>query len=200
VNIHQLSIQYIPEQDRVLARINTANGDEFRLWLTRRISLSLAPLLGRLITEQAAKAAAKTIVSNLRDPAAKKDVPAVERTEMLQKNDFATPYQEKPKTLPLGTEPLLVTELSATPLDNGQIQLQFTERLQFQTAAPPPAVGATTTISASPPVPLMQAPRGFQMALEPQLATGMSHLLDQAIRASEWLTTVGQTAKPPASQ
>jgi hypothetical protein len=199
MNIHQLSIQYIPEQDRVLTRINTANGDEFRLWFTRRISLALSPLLNRLIAEQAAKAAAKTIVSNLRDPAAKKDVPAVERSEMLQKSDFQTPYQEKPKTLPLGAEPLLVTELSATPLDSGQIQIQFTERLQFVVAAPPPPPeGATATISATPAVAPTIAPRGFQMALEPQLATGMSHLLERAIQTSEWLNTVGP-ASPTAS-
>jgi hypothetical protein len=187
VNIHQLSIQYIPEQDRVLTRINTSTGEEFRLWFTRRISLGFAPLLVRLVSEQAAKAAAKTIVSNLRDPAAKKDVPAVERSEMLQKSDFQTPYQEKPKTLPLGNEPLLVTELNATALDNGQVQLQFTERLQFSAATPPPAAlgeAATVTLSATTPPPA--APRGFQMALEPQLATGMSHLLEQAIRTAQW--------------
>ena len=36
MNIHQLSVTYLPEQDRILARVNTTAGEEMRLWLTRR--------------------------------------------------------------------------------------------------------------------------------------------------------------------
>ena len=50
MNIHQLSVTYLPEEDRILARINTTAGEEMRLWLTRRLMLGLWPLLSKLMT------------------------------------------------------------------------------------------------------------------------------------------------------
>jgi hypothetical protein len=55
MNIHQLSVNYLQEQDRILARINTTDGAELRLWLTRRLTMGLMPLLNKIVTEQVAK-------------------------------------------------------------------------------------------------------------------------------------------------
>ena len=42
MQIHQMSASYVAEQDRVLLRINTVEGEEMRLWLTRRLMAGLA--------------------------------------------------------------------------------------------------------------------------------------------------------------
>ena len=34
--LHQFNINYVPLEDRILLRINTLQGDEYRIWLTRR--------------------------------------------------------------------------------------------------------------------------------------------------------------------
>ena len=58
MQIHQLNIQYQADQDRVLARINTSAGTELRLWLTRRLTLGLLPILRRVESEQLQKSLA----------------------------------------------------------------------------------------------------------------------------------------------
>ena len=45
MNIYQVCINYVNEEDRLLARINTREGQELRFWLTRRLSLAVMPLL-----------------------------------------------------------------------------------------------------------------------------------------------------------
>ena len=51
MDVHQLSIAFVAEQDRLLARVNTREGQELQFWLTRRIALGLAPLMDRLLIE-----------------------------------------------------------------------------------------------------------------------------------------------------
>jgi hypothetical protein len=43
--LHQLNINYVPVEDRLMLRINTLSGDEFRVWLTRRFTELLLNLL-----------------------------------------------------------------------------------------------------------------------------------------------------------
>ena len=55
MQIHQMSVTYLPEQDRILMRINTTEGEEMRMWLTRRLMVGLWPLLTKLLTEHLLK-------------------------------------------------------------------------------------------------------------------------------------------------
>ena len=48
---HQLSVNYLSEQDRIFVRINTAASEEVRLSLTRRRMQGLWPLLSKLLTQ-----------------------------------------------------------------------------------------------------------------------------------------------------
>lgn len=53
MNIHQLSIIYVVEEDRLLMRINGKDGGgELRAWLTRRLALALLPVLNHTTVEQ----------------------------------------------------------------------------------------------------------------------------------------------------
>jgi hypothetical protein len=167
MNIHQLSVNYLQEQDRILVRINTTDAAELRLWFTRRLTLGLAPLLGKIVAEHVARQEA--IKSPHISPMAAADAVTQQmladfkKQEHLQKSDFQTPFKDNGTQLPLGAEPLLVTEVNMTPLASGQMQLVFSEKL-----------------------PDVVKPRSFQIALEPKLTHGFIHLLDKAIEVSLW--------------
>jgi hypothetical protein len=167
MNIHQLSVNYLPEQDRILARINTTDSAELRLWFTRRLTLGLSPLLSKIVAEHVAKQEAlhspHLSPTAMADAQTKSMLAEFKKEESLQKSDFSTPFKEVPGQLPLGAEPLLVTEVKLTPLDNGQLQMAFSEKL-----------------------PNVASPRSFQIALEANLIHGFVHLLDKALATSMW--------------
>jgi hypothetical protein len=178
MNIHQLSVNYLQEQDRILARINTTDGAELRLWFTRRLTLGLMPLLQKIVTEQVAKQEA--LKSPYISPSAAADAQTkallaeFKKEASLQKSDFQTPFKDQPAQLPLGAKPLLVTEVNITPLANGQLQLAFCEKL-----------------------PDTPHPRSFQIALEANLIHGFVHLLEKALSTSMWtqgLALAGRSA------
>lgn len=166
MNIHQLSVTYLPEQDRILARINTTAGEEMRLWLTRRLMVGLWPLLSKVMTGHLLRLEAAGTSLDAADDEMKKMLADFRKEEFLQHADFETPYQENPPTLPLGEEPLMVTDVDAAPLPNGRLRLSFNETV------PPKDEGAQ--------------PRRFQMEMEPRLMQGLLHLLEQALVQSRW--------------
>ncbi|MCJ0763760.1 hypothetical protein [Variovorax terrae] len=175
MNIHQLSVQYSSEQDRLLVRINTTAGEELRLWLTRRLALALRPMLERVVAGQAVQPPAAA--PRAPDSPAGKKMAEFQKEETLRQADFTTPYRERPASLPLGSEPLLVTEVQLTPLGTGQLQWSFQEQL--------PGVAQA---------------RGFQMALEPSLTHGFAHLLDHALQQSGWTEPVPASVTRPAAE
>jgi hypothetical protein len=164
MQIHQMSCTYQPEQDRILMRINTREGDEMRIWLTRRLMVGLWPLLTRLLTDHLLKleAAGNTIATA--DDSLKKMLTDFRKEEFLSKADFETPYQDAPARLPLGEDPLLVTDVDATPLAGGPLRLSFNER---------PPGGE-------------DKPRAFTLEMQPKLMQGLMHLLEQALVQSGW--------------
>ena len=164
MQIHQMSVTYLPEQDRILMRINTTDGEEMRMWLTRRLMVGLWPLLSKVLTEHLLKLEAAGTSLAGANPELKKMLADFRKEEFLQHADFDTPYQEGQARLPLGEEPLLVTDVDAAPLAGGPLRLNFNER--------PPSGDAK--------------PRSFQMEMQPKLMQGLMHLLDQALLQSQW--------------
>jgi hypothetical protein len=164
MQIHQLSVTYQAEQDRVLLRVNSTSGEEMRLWLTRRLMLGLWPLLTKLQTDQVLKMESAGAEIQRADEELRSMLAEFRKEELLQRADFQTPYEDKPN-FPLGAEPLLVTDVDASPLPSGRLRLGFNERA---------AAGAGAK------------PRGFQVELDPKLTQGLMHLLDQALTHSGW--------------
>ena len=164
MNVYQLSIAYVPEQDRVLVRVNTQEGKELQFWLTRRLTLGLSPLVDKAITDQAARhgGLAASHVASM-DDISRKAVANFQRSETLKQADFATPYRTSGASVPMFDHPLVVTEVNITPQDNGQLRLSCAEKLP----------GAAN-------------PRSFQMALSQPLVHAFVHLLDRAVTQSQW--------------
>lgn len=161
MNIHQVNVSYSAEQDRLLIRINSLNGEEFRAWLTRRLTLKLLPHLGKTAQAQ--------IEQQFQPPAAGTPLPE-QKEQMLQNfkkeaavydGDFQTPFKEKAAALPLGEDPLLVTELSFTPLADAKLQVTLLERLPGKQ-------------------------RDLQLVMDPALTQGLLRLLSQSLKASGW--------------
>jgi hypothetical protein len=168
MKIHQLSVAYQGQQDRILMRVNTAAAQEVRLWLTRRLMMVLWPQLSKLFSAHLLKLEAAGNSLETADEGLRKMLADFRKEEFLKQADFDTPYQENRAQLPLGEEPLLVTDVDAAPLPNGRLRLSFNER----------ATG-------------IEPPRNFQMDMEPKLMQGLLHLLEQALALSHWQDAFG---------
>jgi hypothetical protein len=162
MKIHQLSVTFVAEQDRILLRVKTTAAEESRVWLTRRLMLGLWPLLSRLLTKHLLKLEAAGTSLDSADEDLKRMLAEFRKEEFLKQADFETPYQEN-QPQPSGDEPLLITDVDASPLPNGQLRLSFNER----------AAGEGK-------------PRSFRMDMEPKLMQGLMHLLEQALMRSQW--------------
>ncbi|WP_056178262.1 hypothetical protein [Pseudorhodoferax sp. Leaf267] len=175
MDIRQVSVTYREEQDRILVRINTAQGEELRLWFTRRLVLGLWPVLNKAVVQAGELAAVAAGRPAPADQAARQAIGAFEREAALSKANFTAPYQSAEKAaLPLGAEPLLVSEVRITPHASGALQIAFQEKL-----------------------PDLPTPRGFQLELRGALIHGFTHLLEQAIAAAQWRAGVpGELAEP----
>ena len=167
MNVHQLSIAYVPEQDRILVRVNTKQGQELRFWFTRRLTLGLTPLLDRAVTDHVARQGgpATSHVAAM-DALSKKAMTQFQRAETLKTSDFATPYRTPEASVPLFEHPLLVTEVNVAPLANGQLRLSFAEKLSG-----------------------VAEHRSFQMGLTDPLIHAFVHLLERAVAQSQWRDT-----------
>lgn len=176
MNIHQLSVIYQLEQDRILVQISTHSGEALRLWLTRRLLVNLFPHLNQAATNVA--------ISNsqlaVHDDLAKKVLMEFKKQASIDQGDFKTPFKTDATVFPIGAEPLLVTSINLTPAGNGALRIGFEEKL-------------AETIK----------PRGFQATMESSLLHSFMHLLESAIKVSDWgiLPLPGQnTAKEDADE
>jgi hypothetical protein len=175
MQIHQLNIQYQADQDRVLARINTNAGTELRLWLTRRMTLGLLPVLRKVENEQLEKSLAaqpdEELGMTAKDPKVREMLSEFKKDRTLQQADFKTPYKE-PEPGQTAEQPLLVVEVQITPLPN------FSARIKFA------ALPADNTQR-----------REIKMELDQKMMLGLVHLLDKAFADSRW----GETSPAPAT-
>ncbi|QTN28831.1 hypothetical protein HZ993_03015 [Rhodoferax sp. AJA081-3] len=176
MDIRQISIRYRQDHDRILVDINTGSGTEVQVWLTRRMSLRLWPLLNRVVIDHfAIPQDAKTdgfVDLAAMDVQTKALLADFNREEAMQKADFSTPYQTSVTQRPMGPNPLVVTEVSLTPYGNGKLQLNFTEVLD------------------EPP-----SSRGFQIDLSSELVFAVIKLLGNALEQAQW--EVGQHSAVP---
>lgn len=163
MKVHQLSVTYLREQDRLLVRINTSEAEELRLWFTRRLMLELWPMMHKVLTDQLVSLESSITSGAAADEDMKQMLADFRKQEFLQEADFDTPYNDQQARLPLGEEPLLVTDLTITHLAGSMVALEFIEN--------PPGAGT---------------PRSFRLELDPPLMQGFVHLVDQALTQASW--------------
>jgi hypothetical protein len=174
MNIHQLNVSHDERQDRLLLRLNTPNLQEFRFWLTRRMTMRLVPAIEqsalRLEAAQPGVAAA--------DAPTQQMLGELKREAFLSHANFATPFKDQATQWPLGTEPLLVTDARLSIQAQGALELAFEDKSD-------PTQSKTC-----------------KMLLPLNLVHGMVHLIQQASEKAQWRVvdiTQQATAPDPSS-
>jgi hypothetical protein len=114
MRMHQLKLDFIPEQDRLLLRISTDNQQEVRMWLTRRAVRLLWPLLVQMVRSTPEVA----LQSNLE---ARDALVGMQHEQALRQANFAKSFEETPREMPLGTEPILVARMQTNKDNNGAL-------------------------------------------------------------------------------
>lgn len=177
MEIRQISVRYHQDHDRILVNINTSAGEEVQMWLTRRMTLRLWPLINRVVIDHfAIPADAKTdgfVNLAAMDTQTKTVLADFKRQEAIQNADFDTPYRDGATARPLGEQPLLVTEVNLTPRGNTQLEINFKEQLEATTGN-----------------------RGFQMDLPTDLVFAVIQLMAHALEQAHW--QMGPALPPPS--
>ena len=106
MRLHQLKLDFIAEHDRLLLRVNTDNQLEMRLWLTRRALRLLWPLL-----VQMARSSPEVALQS--SPEARDALIGMQHEQALRQANFANSFEEVPREMPLGTEPILVARIQS---------------------------------------------------------------------------------------
>jgi hypothetical protein len=161
MDIFQMQLVYEQRADRLLWHIRTRDGALYSVWLTRRLMMRLWPPFQKLVAE-----AALAPISSGRAmavPEAQAMMADVARQRPLPGANFQAPFDARPRSRPLGPEPLLP--------DNVELS--------------PPAAGG------SPPRGLVirireHEGRSLDMQLNDDLSTALMRLMDQALVAAEW--------------
>ncbi len=170
MNIHQFSVSHDKRQDRLLLRLNTLAGEEYRFWLTRRMVALILPALTKMVVRleaaQPGLAACDAPTQHL--------LTDIKRYAFLQNADFSTPYAAQALQLPLGETPLLITDAQLNLQANHSLEIVFRQKLE----------------GASPACTLhLQAP----------LVHGLIHLIQQTANNADWALTMGIEAGTSAS-
>ncbi len=151
MRLHQLKLDFIPEQDRLLLRVSTDNQIEVRLWLTRRALRLLWPMLVKLVRSSPE-------VALQSDPQARDALVGMQHERALRRANFANPFEEAPRELPLGTEPILVTRIRTSKDGGGNLVLGL---------LPPQG-------------------KGIHLTLDDTLLHSLCKLLQNAVAKSDW--------------
>jgi len=102
VKLQQLKVDYSAEQDRLLTLIATDDGQEVRMWLTRRYVKLLWPLLVKLAEDASPR------IRTQASAEARKALLGIEHEEAVNRADFSKAYEKKSRSTPLGEDPLLL--------------------------------------------------------------------------------------------
>ena len=105
MKLHQLKMDFNPEQDRLLMLISASEQVEVRMWLTRRFVKLLWPLLVKLAEEASPRIRTQ---ANLE---ARKALLGIEHEQAVSKANFEQPYDNSTRAMPLGAEPLLLARI-----------------------------------------------------------------------------------------
>src|SRR5512132_3564518 len=114
MKLHQLKVEYDAEQDRLVMLVATNEAMELRLALTRRFVKLLWPLLVKLAEEASPR------IRTQANPEARKALLGIEHQQAVQKADFSKAYEPKPRSMPLGEEPLLLGRIQTGHDRKGQ--------------------------------------------------------------------------------
>lgn len=106
MNIHQIQMMYDKLQDRILLRVSTSEQAEFRFWVTRRYIKLLWSVLLKMLERD-------PVAAVHLDEQVRRSMMEFQHVDAVSAGEFAKPYEEAAKVLPLGGEPVLLSRITA---------------------------------------------------------------------------------------
>lgn len=162
MQIRQLALHYRPEADRLLLRVNAADGQFFAVWFTRRLTVRLWPHLDQMVTAQGVRQELHQQAAGDATPVpeAQAMLASAARERALTRTDFSTPFDSgnAKKSEPLGPEPMLATEVQLAPLAQGALRLLIVDDKK----------------------------RTLQLQLTEEMATAVRELMTRALAQADW--------------
>ena len=117
-SLHQMTIEYRPEHDRLLFRVTTQSHNEYRVWLTRRLVRGLwAPVIKTFKTQP-------DIQEHVAEDV-KQAVMSIKHQEIVQAADFTQKHDPEATPDPSTVEPLLVNAVQCVPGEGDTVRLTF---------------------------------------------------------------------------
>lgn len=115
--LSQMQMLYVAEEDRILFRVNSTSGEEFRFWLTRRYSLLLVKVLKDYADKDPDVSAQATVEE-------KQAVEEFKQEQRLGDANFSKAFTEESNSFPLGEVNHLAFKLSFS-LKDASLQLSI---------------------------------------------------------------------------
>ena len=168
MSIKQFNASYLVNEDRILFRFNTQDQAEYRLWLTRRVTLFILVATSNLLTKKFEKThstdAAKAI-----NEFGKQAILETTKQQKDVSNDF-----ESGVKFPIGADPLLVMDVTCSLTKNDD-KLAFLERSKEG------QIDETLSIDF-----MLPGGANLNLKLPENLMQGMAVLLDQIRQNAGW--------------
>lgn len=127
MSIHQVSVAYQADQDRLLVRLRTREDQLFELWLTRRLMIRL----WQPLQNTASAAALESLSSGATVmPEAREMMAQTLREKSQRSADFRSPFEESTRERPLGEAPMLVEGVDLKRQANRQVDMTLRDSQQ----------------------------------------------------------------------
>ena len=108
--LHQMNITYHPGEDRLLLRISSRTGDEYRLWLTRRYT----GLLVNLLRQEMVKSGGEPALAA-----------SDETRNMIKGGAFRQTFDDNSVSFPLGEKGVLGFRINSRISNEGILNLEM---------------------------------------------------------------------------
>ena len=176
MSIKQFNGSYLTHEDRILFRFNTVNQEEYRFWFTRRVTLFILAASSHLITKKLERA---------HSPDTAKAINEFEKEAVLEATKNQNPAEqtyESGSHFPIGSDPLLVMDVTCSLTKNG-------EKLEQLSDQNPVEIDQPLSIDF-----LLPAGANLNLKLTGNTLQTMCILLDQLRQQAAWGEAVLQAA------
>lgn len=112
MSIHQIQVRYDEMQDRILLRLSTTEGSEFRFWLTRRFVRRLWEMLVQMLEWDQA-------VQQQHDAQTRRTVLDIQHEGYARQANYSKKFEETPRTMPFGDAPIVLVKARGKRRDTG---------------------------------------------------------------------------------
>ncbi|MFB3100892.1 MAG: hypothetical protein ACE1ZM_05550 [Gammaproteobacteria bacterium] len=108
--LHQINIAYVDKEDRLLMRATTKNGDEYRVWFTRRYAGLLMDIINKGMNERGGMTALGS---------------TSQTTNMIKEGALEKPFESNVKNYPLGEKGILGFGIKTNTSEDKILRLQL---------------------------------------------------------------------------